>query len=196
MADTIGPKEEYLQRFVQTIPLSKNKFRELVYAIADFKVEILATAKASHHTIGERDYADAIPTCQCGLLMSCNPHPEAGEPSRVCEIGAVFECIPCMRKALHVASDARHKAESELATAKAEQKWIAVEERLPELTEDRGQSKRVIVAVKDEFFAWRGWTVYESHLYEFTNSNGRQIKWNTTDEVVYWQPLPSPPKSS
>lgn len=31
----------------------------------------------------------------CGLPMSRNPHPHAGEPSVLTEVGYVWVCIPC-----------------------------------------------------------------------------------------------------
>lgn len=39
--------------------------------------------------------------CDCGLAMSRNPHPNAGVPSMVAEVGAVYECIPCRVRLCH-----------------------------------------------------------------------------------------------
>ena len=41
------------------------------------------------------------PTCFCGLRMTLNPHPDAGKPERLLEVGAVYVCIPCLNKANH-----------------------------------------------------------------------------------------------
>jgi len=57
--------------------------------------------------------------CGCGLPMSRNPHPEAGN----LEVTTyVWVCIPCMDKALGYANDLRLKAERQLSvmTARAE----------------------------------------------------------------------------
>ena len=38
----------------------------------------------------------------CGLeTMVLNPHPDAGIPSRLLEVGAVWECVPCSRLSAH-----------------------------------------------------------------------------------------------
>lgn len=43
--------------------------------------------------------------CGCGLPMSVNPHPEAGDPKSVCSVGALMVCIPCTIKSLKLSSD-------------------------------------------------------------------------------------------
>lgn len=39
-------------------------------------------------------------TCRCGLVMTPNPHPDAGLPSKVNDVGATYVCIPCTARAL------------------------------------------------------------------------------------------------
>lgn len=51
------------------------------------------------------------PICNCGLPMSRNPHPEAGDVVKLSQVGAVFECIPCTRAALARATRLRYEAE-------------------------------------------------------------------------------------
>lgn len=41
------------------------------------------------------------PLCFCGLPMAKNPHPDAGKPGQLLEVGAVYVCIPCLSKANH-----------------------------------------------------------------------------------------------
>ncbi len=45
--------------------------------------------------------SDTQPICSCGLPMSENPHPHAGEPEYLLKVGAVWVCIPCTQAALH-----------------------------------------------------------------------------------------------
>lgn len=53
--------------------------------------------------------------CGCGLPMSKNPHPEAGDPGeRGLEVGMVHVCIPCTQKALHGWAVRAQKAETAL----------------------------------------------------------------------------------
>lgn len=53
----------------------------------------------------EIDRPNALPvppgtlTHTCGLPMSLNGHPNAGEPLHVVEVGATHECVPCLIKA-------------------------------------------------------------------------------------------------
>lgn len=44
--------------------------------------------------------ADA-PACKCGLVMSKNPHANAGDPLEFVDVGATYECIPCLTKNRH-----------------------------------------------------------------------------------------------
>ena len=50
---------------------------------------------------------------QCGICgkmtMTRNPHPDAGKPEYLLTVGAVWECIPCQRKAFHEAHE-RYRA--------------------------------------------------------------------------------------
>jgi len=60
----------------------------------------------------------------CGLCnqpyMVKNPHPDAGKPERYLEIGAVWECVPCNKKALYGWAERAQKAENQLAEVTAE----------------------------------------------------------------------------
>lgn len=56
------------------------------------------------------------PICRCGGSMSRNPHPDAGRPFTLCEVGAVWVCIPCGAKALHAWCERALKAEKKLET--------------------------------------------------------------------------------
>ena len=47
--------------------------------------------------------------------MSKNPHPDAGKPGKHVEVGAIYECIPCNRKALHGWSVRATQAESKVS---------------------------------------------------------------------------------
>lgn len=47
---------------------------------------------------------EAVVCGLCGGPMSRNPHPKAGHPGSLLEVGATWMCIPCNRKALHKAS--------------------------------------------------------------------------------------------
>lgn len=57
-------------------------------------------------------------TCRCGLVMSENPHPDAGHPTKMVQVGATYVCIPCTMRALsgwasraqRAERDARHYA--------------------------------------------------------------------------------------
>ncbi len=50
---------------------------------------------------GWKSPEETIPACgMCGLPMSKNPHPDAGKPGEYVEIGAVWECVPCIHKAM------------------------------------------------------------------------------------------------
>jgi hypothetical protein len=42
-----------------------------------------------------------VPVCDCGLQTTKNPHPDAGKPFTLCEVGAVWVCIPCLSKSRH-----------------------------------------------------------------------------------------------
>jgi len=60
----------------------------------------------------------------CGLCykpyLVKNPHPDAGKPSMLLEVGAEYECIPCNQKALHGWSQRALKAESANAALEQE----------------------------------------------------------------------------
>ena len=59
--------------------------------------------------------------CFCGGPYSKNPHEDAGKPTRVLEVGAVYECIPCLTKSRHEWSKRATATESELSALKAQQ---------------------------------------------------------------------------
>ena len=60
------------------------------------------------------------PKCFCGLPTTKNPHPDAGIPSRIMEVGAVYECVSCLNKSRHEWSARALKAERELRQLTAE----------------------------------------------------------------------------
>lgn len=60
------------------------------------------------------------PLCFCGLKTTKNPHPDAGNPARLLDVGAVYECIPCMNKSRHEWSHRALDAEQELRNARAQ----------------------------------------------------------------------------
>jgi hypothetical protein len=37
--------------------------------------------------------------CRCGCKLSFNPHPDAGVPTMLAQVGSVWECIPCAARA-------------------------------------------------------------------------------------------------
>lgn len=57
--------------------------------------------------------------CFCGGPYSKNPHEDAGKPTLVLEVGAVYECIPCLTKSRHEWSKRATAAESALSALKA-----------------------------------------------------------------------------
>ena len=50
--------------------------------------------------------------CSCGLSMSMNPHPEAGKPASLLEVGAMMVCIPCTIKSRHKVTQRAYKLEA------------------------------------------------------------------------------------
>lgn len=46
----------------------------------------------------------------CGLPMLTNPHPDAGKPDRLNEVGAVLCCLPCAEKR----ANGRHRVIADL----------------------------------------------------------------------------------
>lgn len=42
-----------------------------------------------------------VPVCKCGLPLSKNPHPQAGDPLEFVDVGATYECIPCLAASRH-----------------------------------------------------------------------------------------------
>lgn len=59
----------------------------------------------------------AVKICLCGRQMTENPHQDAGKPSKVLEVGAVWVCIPCTQKALSGWSSRAMRAERKLGEA-------------------------------------------------------------------------------
>lgn len=47
--------------------------------------------------------------CRCGGYLSENPHPKAGKPEFLLEVGAMHECIPCLVKARNTAQQKLRK---------------------------------------------------------------------------------------
>lgn len=54
------------------------------------------------------------PVCRCGSSMSKNPHPDAGKPFTLLEVGPVWVCIPCGSRTLHAWCDRALEAEKKL----------------------------------------------------------------------------------
>lgn len=54
------------------------------------------------------------PICTCGRHQIRNTDPLAGVPSMVNEVGAVWECIPCLVRTRRIAIEIHQKAEKEL----------------------------------------------------------------------------------
>lgn len=67
-----------------------------------------------------RTEASHGPVCFCGLAKTKNPHPDAGKPERILEVGAVYECIPCLTKSRHEWSQRAIAAEQEAAGLRAQ----------------------------------------------------------------------------
>ncbi len=97
-----------------TKPITAGKLRELadstepLNAISD-KVRPALRCAADRIEALEADNARV-----CGLCngpMSKNPHPNAGQPQNLLEVGAEYECIPCNRNALHSWANRAMKAE-------------------------------------------------------------------------------------
>lgn len=62
---------------------------------------------------------EGAPICKCELDMSENPHPDAGKPFTLCEVGAVWVCIPCQSATLHKWCGRALDAEKKLTTPDA-----------------------------------------------------------------------------
>lgn len=62
-----------------------------------------------------RAVAQGETLCSCGLPMTVNPHPDAGKPGALLEIGAMLVCIPCMTSSRHQWAARAQKAESRIA---------------------------------------------------------------------------------
>ncbi len=57
--------------------------------------------------------------CTCGLPMSRNPHPDAGKPAALLDVGAVWVCSPCTVQGRHKASRRAAAAEAEIASSQS-----------------------------------------------------------------------------
>jgi len=55
------------------------------------------------------------PLCFCGLPQTKNPHPDAGKPESMLEVGTVYNCIPCLNKSRRAWSKRANKAKNEIA---------------------------------------------------------------------------------
>ena len=58
----------------------------------------------------------------CGGPMSRNPHPDAGKPGALLEVGAVWVCVPCTVRSRHGWSERYNEASAALAQRDAEQR--------------------------------------------------------------------------
>jgi hypothetical protein len=75
------------------------------------QVEFLKSLRAG-------DLAADVPVCRCGMPMLRNPHPLAGAPDKTVEIGAMWECIPCLVDQRHRWCDRALAAERQLNAVK------------------------------------------------------------------------------
>ena len=73
-----------------------------------------------------------IPTCHCGVLMSLNPHPDAGKVETLLEVGATFVCVPCCVKSRHIATE---------QSIDADAKTRAIKEDIVEMYNDVRRSR-------------------------------------------------------
>jgi len=64
-------------------------------------------------------------------------------------------------------------------------KWISVEERLPDIKPGYDYSERVIVVDKNKY-------IYNSTFWEFSQTWEDDEK--NVEDITHWQPLPKPPK--
>ena len=63
----------------------------------------------------EQITADTVPGCQfCHTPMSRNPHPDAGTPSQLTQVGYVWECVPCLVRTRFEASRRANEAEADV----------------------------------------------------------------------------------
>lgn len=67
----------------------------------------------------EVEVGERIECGQCAGPMSLNPHPQAGEPATILEVGAMWVCIPCCVRGRHGWSGRAYKAEAEVADWRA-----------------------------------------------------------------------------
>ena len=87
----------------------------------DARRDLIGVLKA---TGAERD------TGSCGLCggpMSRNPHPDAGKPDQLLQVGAMYDCIPCSQKALHHAVLERDTLRTEVSALQSELSSLSLE---------------------------------------------------------------------
>ena len=80
----------------------------------------------------------------CGLPLSQNPHPMAGKPGHLNNVGAVLDCLPCAERRANgrrlVITDMKRWLQSELKEGTCPEYLAAirkVQEKLTELDEAR-----------------------------------------------------------
>jgi hypothetical protein len=59
-------------------------------------------------------FSETGPKHGCGLVMTRNPHADAGEAGHYLTVGCIYECIPCLVKSRHEWSQRAQSAESEI----------------------------------------------------------------------------------
>ena len=65
------------------------------------------------------------PVChRCGEPQSKNPHPEAGKPHALVEVGTVWECIPCLVLNRHIWARRCWAAEKRAVEMREALQWI------------------------------------------------------------------------
>ncbi|WP_321953156.1 hypothetical protein [Paraburkholderia bannensis] len=85
---------------------------------------------------------------KCGLALTENPHPEAGKPDHVLNVGCPKECIPCLTLSRHSWYTRAMKAESELRDALPSDAAQAPKAAVPkDLIEARAQGRAEALAL-------------------------------------------------
>lgn len=102
---------------------------------------------------------------QCGICgrwtLTRNPHPDAGKPSTLLTVGAMYECIPCNRKAAHTYAE----------------RWHAARRQVEELTKRRAKIQDdILEAAALKFESRRSGPEQSSHSYPWIARELRAMK--------------------
>jgi len=86
---TRGPHDLLLLALLSTVG---DRNQRVIDALAEEAALIASTPSV----------APAVPVChRCDLPHVTNPHPEAGKPAYLLEVGCPTECLPCLVKSRH-----------------------------------------------------------------------------------------------